>query len=265
MGIACKMSFAGWIKRKPLNASSVGINSVTVNQKDTNTFSFVFTLTNSATLETNTIMLPAGPSIKDVKLLQNNQDRMSFEITFSDDTKIVTGTFLFMPIKQPPSSEITTLVANRENILLATSLGLDYGLEKRTFLHIPWNKDIIWTSKTVELNEYKDEIIVKQPGSLSVFVTLYLKAKVPRDVTTIQLKIVKKPGHILGMTIITLPSVKVDEDISFNAGSYRFTNLAVEAGQSFSVMLQCWSSDRIHMGVNPLTTLEVMWFPLAIQ
>jgi hypothetical protein len=255
------MSFSGWIKRKPQNALSVGISSVRVNQKDTNTFSFVFTLTNSTTLETNTIMLPPGPSIKDIKVLQNNQDRMSFEITLSDGTKIVTGTFLFMPIKQAPSTEITTLVANHENILLATSLGLDYGLDKRTFMHIPWNKDIIWTSKAVELNENKDEIIVKQSGVLSVFVTLYLKAKVPRDVRMIQLKIVKKLGHILGMTIITLPSDKVDEDVSFNAGSYRFTNLAVEADQSFSVMLQCWSSDRIHMGVNALTTLEVMWFP----
>jgi hypothetical protein len=77
----------------------------------------------------------------------------------------------------------------------------------------------------------------------------------------IQLKIVKKPGHVLGVTIITLPSDKVDEDVSFNAGSYRFTNLKVEADQSFSVMLQCLSSDRIHMGVNASTTLEVMWFP----
>ena len=67
----------------------------------------------------------------------------------------------------------------------------------------------------------------------------------------------------MGMTIITLPNGKVGEDVSFNAGSYRFTNLKVEVGQSFSVMLQCGSSDRIHMGVDTWTTLEVMWFPPA--
>ena len=257
------MSFSGWIKRKSDSVVPVGISSVRVNQKDTNTISFVFTLTDSTTLETNTIMLPPGPNIKDVKVLQKNQDRMRFEITFSDDIKVVTSTFLFMPIRQPPSTEIATLVANHEYILLATSLGLDYGPDKRTFMHIPWNKDIIWTSKAVVLNENKDEIVVKKLGILSVFVTLYLKVKVPRDVRTIQLKIVKKLGQILGITLISLPSGKVGEDVSFNAGSFRFTNLRVEAGQTFSVMLQCWSSDRIHMGVNALTTLEVMWFPPA--
>jgi hypothetical protein len=259
------MSFSGWIKRKPHSASLIGIKAVKINQKETNTISLVFTLTDSTKLETNTIMLPPGPSIsiKDVKVLQKNKDRMSFEIVFSDDTKVVTDTFLFMPIRQSHSAEITTIVANHENILLATSLGLDYGVDYRTFLHIPWNKDIIWTSKTVELGENKDEITVKKSGILSVFATLYLKVKVPQGVKTIQLKIVKKPGHVLGMTVITLPSGKVGEDVSFNAGSYRFTNLILEADQSFSVMLQCWSSDRIHIGVEAGTILEVMWFSPA--
>jgi len=258
------MSFAGWVKRKPNNASSVGISSVRANQKEINTISFVFTLTDSSTLETNTIMLPPGPSIsvKDVKVLQKNKDQMSFEITFSDDAKVVTDTFSFMPTNRL-STEITTLVANPENILFATSSGLDYGVNKRIYMYIPWNRRIILTTNAVELNENKDEIIIKKSGTLSVVVMLFLKVKVPQDVKTIQLKIMKRAGHVLGMTIITLPSGKIGENLSFNAGSYRFTNLQVVEGQSVSVMLQCWTGDQIHMGVDALISLEVMWFPTA--
>jgi hypothetical protein len=143
--------------------------------------------------------------------------------------------------------------------LLVTSVGLDYGSGQRFYMYIPWNKDVLLTSKAVELNQFKDEIIVKQAGILSVFVALYLKMKMNPDVRTMQLKIMKKTGEVLGMSIIKLPSGKAGDDISFDAGGFRFTSLAFEAQESFGVLLQCW--ERTYMAVNMWTTLEVMWYP----
>jgi hypothetical protein len=263
------MAMKGWIKRPEThhNSSSeqrhvpiLGITAAEVVEKEQpGEVSLKFTLANTKVLETNTFALPVPPSIKSIKAIERPGYLVVFEAELTDGHKIETNA-----LKRIPSASPTTLVvANILDTLFTSTHGLDYGATERVQLVIAWDRDYsLANSRVTQLNPAKTSIIVNKLGKLTVQIALSLKIKAKKDVWMVRLWIVKKGARWpIGEAKIRLPSGKPGQDIVFDAGPYRFENLAFSEGQSFEVVLQCWADEKIHMGVNVPTTLEVMWFP----
>jgi len=263
------MAMKGWIKRPEAQHNStaeqhyvpiLGITAAEVVEKERpGEVSLKFTLANTKVLETNTFALPAPSSIKSIKAIERPGDLVVFEAELTDGQKIKTNALK----RIPPASPTTLVVANILDTLFATSTGLDYGATERVEIVIAWDRDYSPPNKRVtQLSPDKTSVIVNKQGKLTVQIALSLKIKAKPDVWMVRLWIVKKGVRWpIGEAKIRLPSGKPGQEVLFEVGPYRFENLAFSENQSFEVMLQCWADEKIHMGVNARTTLEVMWFP----